>query len=559
MAQNCKKCQKLFHFADGARAVLEKLQPSFHGQEFSIPTPALCEDCRKQRRLAFRNDNVLYHRQSSLSGKRTLSTYHSDAPFPVYTFEEWWSDKWDPLDYGAEIGFSRPFFEQFRELRDRVPRCAIQIDNFCENCEFSNQLTMSKDCYLVVSGSTNEKCFYSYRLNNSRYCADCLFTIDSELCFECVDIFGCYNCAHSQTISNCRDSAFLFDCQNCHDCFFSTGLRNASYCFFNEQLSKADYKQKRDEILLGDRSVVDTLRSEFCSFILKAPRKFAALQNVENVTGDNIQNAKNCTMVFDGSNLEDVHYCQFVQDTQDSVDLNYGCDQSELHYDVCTSGVNADRILFSIDTWPNVSDLIYCDSCSNGTKNSIGCVGLRSKQYCILNNSYSKDEYISLAAKLLDHMTQTGEWGEFFPASISPYGYNESVSQQYFPLEKETALNENFRWHDRPSKSSTAGGNEPPMILQDTEANLVNEVFSCRECGGDYKIISAELEIHRKLDVALSARCPNCRHQGRFSKRNPRVLWERECSKCNATVESSYSPDQPEGILCEECYLEYAY
>ena len=32
-------------------------------------------------------------------------------------------------------------------------------------------------------------------------------------------------------------------------------------------------------------------------------------------------------------------------------------------------------------------------------------------------------------------MMRTGEWGEFFPSSISPFGYNETIAQEYFPLE----------------------------------------------------------------------------------------------------------------------------
>jgi len=37
-------------------------------------------------------------------------------------------------------------------------------------------------------------------------------------------------------------------------------------------------------------------------------------------------------------------------------------------------------------------------------------------------------------------MMKTGEWGEFFPASLSPFGYNETVAQEYFPLSREEVL-----------------------------------------------------------------------------------------------------------------------
>jgi hypothetical protein len=30
-------------------------------------------------------------------------------------------------------------------------------------------------------------------------------------------------------------------------------------------------------------------------------------------------------------------------------------------------------------------------------------------------------------------MQETGEWGEFFHPSLSPFGYNESVAMEYYP------------------------------------------------------------------------------------------------------------------------------
>jgi hypothetical protein len=36
-------------------------------------------------------------------------------------------------------------------------------------------------------------------------------------------------------------------------------------------------------------------------------------------------------------------------------------------------------------------------------------------------------------------MKQTGEWGEFFDTSLSPFGYNETVANEYYPLSEEEA------------------------------------------------------------------------------------------------------------------------
>ena len=63
-----------------------------------------------------------------------------------------------------------------------------------------------------------------------------------------------------------------------------------------------------------------------------------------------------------------------------------------------------------------------------------------NQDYCILNKQYTKLDYETTVAKLIQHMIDTGEWGSFQPASMSLYGYNETVANEYFPLEKEEAI-----------------------------------------------------------------------------------------------------------------------
>jgi len=50
-------------------------------------------------------------------------------------------------------------------------------------------------------------------------------------------------------------------------------------------------------------------------------------------------------------------------------------------------------------------------------------------------------------------MRSTGEWGEFFPHELSPFGYNETVAQEYFPLTEEEVKNmpEFSEWRNRDS------------------------------------------------------------------------------------------------------------
>jgi hypothetical protein len=51
-----------------------------------------------------------------------------------------------------------------------------------------------------------------------------------------------------------------------------------------------------------------------------------------------------------------------------------------------------------------------------------------------LNKQYTKEEYEKLLPKIIAHMKKTGEWGEFFPISISPFNYEETPAMDYYPL-----------------------------------------------------------------------------------------------------------------------------
>ena len=101
-------------------------------EKLDLPGPSFCPICRNQRRMSWRNDRTFYVRKCDLTGDQMISLYPEGTKFPVYHPTAWYSDKWDPLDYGQDYDFSRPFFEQWHELMLKVPRLGIDIVN-CEN------------------------------------------------------------------------------------------------------------------------------------------------------------------------------------------------------------------------------------------------------------------------------------------------------------------------------------------------------------------------------------------------------------------------------------------
>ena len=102
----------------------------------------------------------------------------------------------------------------------------------------------------------------------------------------------------------------------------------------------------------------------------------------------------------------------------------------------------------------NGDSVFYCDSIAS-VKKCFGVSGLNHKSYCILNKQYSKEEYEELFPRIVEHMGQATatagqacEWGQFFPIEYSPFCYNETLAQDYFPLTKEEILEKGYKWKD---------------------------------------------------------------------------------------------------------------
>ena len=213
---------------------------------------------------------------------------------------------------------------------------------------------------------------------------------------------------------------------------------------------------------------------------------------------------------------------------------------------------------FSDICWFN-KYLTYCNLCFN-SEYLFGCVGMKKGKYCILNKEYSKEEYESLMIRVVAHMKKTGEWGEFFPMGLSPFAYNETVAQDYFPVTKEEALSKGLKWKEDVEKTAYQGPKLlPPPDAKEAGPEVTKSIFTCNVSGKLYKITPQELALYKKLDVPLPQKAPEQRFKERMARKNPRMLWVRPCSDCGVQMETVYSPKRPEKVLCEACYLKTVY
>ncbi|PJC38589.1 hypothetical protein CO044_04135, partial [Candidatus Peregrinibacteria bacterium CG_4_9_14_0_2_um_filter_38_9] len=137
--------------------------------------------------------------------------------------------------------------------------------------------------------------------------------------------------------------------------------------------------------------------------------------------------------------------------------------------------------------------------------------------------------------------------------------YNETVASDYFPMTKEQVLSKGWRWKDVDPKEFSKSSFVLPDRIEETKDEVLQHVFSCEECGKNYKIVSLELSLSRKMKIPLSKKCADCRQKDLSRFKNPKKLFDRNCSNCAEKIVSVYSSDRPEMVYCEKCYLKEIY
>ena len=572
--RNCQNCKRPFVIEPDDFGFYERIQ---------VPPPTFCPRCRDQRRMTFRNERSLYRRKCDLCGKNIIARFSPDKPYPVYCRECWWSDKWDPKSFGKNYDFSRPFFEQFKELLYSIPQVALITSNTV-NSDWVNQETDDKNCYLNFGGHFNEDSAYNIFELRGKDSFDNYWLLGSELCYESINCENCYQALFSRDCTDCRNTTLCVDCHNCSDCFGCAGLRNKRYYIWNRPHTKEEYERFLAENPLTHPNL-KRLRTEAEKVWLSVPRRFAAIYKCKDVTGDILSESKNSKDCWLSEKLEDTKHIYIAADLKDCWDIT-AVGWSELAYESAHAmGINGSKFCtYSIVSGtgaPASVNLEYCYGTVT-SNNCFACVNLSKGEYCILNKQYSKEEYAELKEKIIRHMSEMPykdrlgreyRYGEFFPSEISLYVYNETGAQDYYPLTREQAEAQGFTWKETEDAHEAIPDLPVPDDIREVKDDILSQTLKCEVSGRPYRIIPMELQFYRRLQLPLPRRAPEQRQRDRIRKLLPKVLYHRQCDcegsggkyanqtkhfhgeeKCPNTFETPYASDRLETVYCEQCY-----
>jgi len=508
MQKVCKTCENGFETSKDDLRFYEKISPVFNGKKYLIPPPTLCPDCRLKRRLIWRNERHLYKRKCDLCKKEIISIYPSEAKFPVYCHKCWWSDKWASSDFQKDFDFKKPFFEQFADLQKEVPRLSLFIDPSTENCDYCNYGSDNKNCYL---------CFTCAQCEDDYYCDYCLkvlngldnYRVDySELCYECIDCQNCWNLFFSQNSSFCRESYFLINCNHCDHCIGCGNLQNKSYYIFNEKVTEDEYKTTLQK--LSSQKYLEKFKKLFNDYVIKNNlNKAKQIKSSEDIVDcDFVQQSKNCYRCKDILGCQDDKYCNVVVKMSDSYDVYSGGWGSRV-YEVIGIGntKNSSSDLYFSNYLHGKYNIYYSDVVLF-SDNVFGSVGIKRQNYSILNKKYSKEKWDEFVPKIIEHMQKTGEWGEFFPVTLSPFPYIDSLANDFFPSNKEK-IKKDFKLQTY----------KTPENISDVPDSIMKEILACEDCKKNFKIIKPELEFYRKMHLPIPIFCADCRYKKRLALR----------------------------------------
>ncbi len=613
--KTCKKCSAPFSITDKDMEFYEKVSPLFPlgqgGQgdlvlewkvqiewsnvRYLIPPPTLCPDCRQQRRLSFRNERILYKRKCDATWNEIISIYSPDKPYTVYNGDYWWSDAWDPLKYGRKFDFTRSAIGQMGELLRNVPLLSLTAAFESENSPYATYAWRMKDCYMVFAWWMMEKTLYSSQLLHTTYVVDSLCAINLELSYQTINCEGCFGLIYAMNTTDSRNSYFLYDCKNCSDCFLCYNLTGKKYHIENQEYSREKYFEKIaflwKKYFVSGLKTLEELKN-------KAIKRNLTMTHCVNSAWDSIKNCNNCFSAFLIDNAQDCKYIEngwlICNNVYDSLGVG---ENLNLGYELIDTAWNATLTCFGITCY-SCTGSFYNFNCHSSSPLFL-CTWLRNASYCILNKQYTKEEYETLVPRIIEKMMADGEWGEFFPASMSPFGYNETVANEHYPMSREEVLSPSlrgvewnettkqsmlwnldrhaslhsarddglkdsflhwpiFNWSDYeapfPKVEKIIPANKLPDTIEWIPDDILNWAIECEVTRKPFRIIKQELEFYRKHSLPIPRRHPDQRHLDRMKLRNPRKLFEGKCDNCQKDMITTYAPERPETVYCEVCY-----
>jgi len=551
--RTCPSSGELFPIYQWDKDLLSKISPQIDGELFQLPLPVHAPRVRHMQRHAWRNLRSLYSHTSALSAKKCISIYKPGSPYKIYTTQERRSDAHDPLAYARDFDFSRSFFEQFHELQLDVPRAAL-LNGFDVNATYANHCYYLKDCYMAFASGYSERCYYvAQNIFECKNCVDCLDIAQCERCYECINCKDCFQCCYTSNTKNSSECYFSSDCENCSYCLGCYGLVNKKYMIYNQQVSKEIFESEKAKAIWS-RTAIQEWKQKAKEFYTTCPHKATNQINCVYSSGNDLRQTKNVHMSYGCGNCEYIRYCSEMFDAKDCMDVDVRWENASRVYNTHCTGWNIDSIYCS-NVIRNGDHVYYSDHCLQWAQYCFGCVWLKNQSYCIFNKQYSKQERWTQVKKIIRHMQATGERWQFFPTHMSPFPYEDTTGQDYYPLE----------WRKKSSIPVTSANTRTinwadlPETQDRVDEQTIETLILCEKSNRPFRITKQEQLFYKKQQIPLPHYHPDIRYDDRLSQRPSRNLYVRHCDITGKEILSVYPQEANYKVTNNESFDQQMY
>lgn len=400
----------------------------------------------------------------------------------------------------------RPLFEVMGELFRTVPIPALFSAKNDANSEYADCAGGTKNAYLSIIANHGENILYSFSVKSADNVYNSAAVWDQcENIYSSSGVTGSSNIFYSRYLDNCHDIWFSRNMIGCFECIFCEGLQNQSYCINNVIYPKEEYFAKKANLL--------SRKSEFGKWYRAMPK------NSENLSSANSTG----TFVSMSENVRNGYWVYHVKDANNAAFTGGKTEKTDL-YDTITCGATGHMYAtingkyFAEDIYGSSTvtggshvfysyHLVQCSYC-------IGCIGLKNRSYCIYNEQYTKEEWEVLADRIFSRMEQDGAFGKFFPATMNPFYFNDTLASFIDPsFSREEAENNGFLWRDEAIRADIPAGADVITVQEldryessddgwkiDTE--VLNKIIR-DDAGNFYRIMPIELDFLRRYGLPL--------------------------------------------------------
>ncbi len=352
------------------------------------------------------------------------------------------------------------FFNQVSQLFHDTPSPNMRNKN-AENSDYSDVVVYSKNAYLsntVINWCENVIYSISIKDNSTNIIDSMMVWNNCSNIFTSKNVINSYNVFYSKNIHNSSDIWFSTNLIWCHNCIWCDSLENKTYHINNNAYTKDQFDEELKKLSKNQfiQNYTDVLKKKTTNLLCEQTN------GISNIECENLDNWYYCYNVKNGKNL-------FLHGSALGSEYAYDCytwwsPQVKNFYAVNASW-NGEYYYCCVgnDWGSNMFYSINCDNCSF----CLGCIWLKNKSYCILNKQYTKEERYEKVDEIFSQMEQDGTLGEFFPATMNPFYFNDTAAYLIDPtFTKEEVTAKWYLRRDEPIKVDIPEGMD---VVQTTE------------------------------------------------------------------------------------------